>query len=769
MKKKVLIVLIIMTIIFGSIAPVVVQAQENERFVTITLHAGENGYFETPDETEKESVQFRGEAFQERTIPNNTNPEMIFLGWAKTPDADSPDVFVGMTNAGMIGTDLYAVWSKYCYVTYNAGNAYIEIDGQQENKVRMQYENGEKFRSLTPVHFGGDMFIFNGWYKSASNGEKITIDENTVIDQPEIDVRSNWKFNPDKIDKINLNEVYHMEVSGPGEFYSFTPEETSVYELYTQNSDDMYTYSIILLMDEDLNLVKSSDKLDNFGNTQLTCTLEKGVTYYIEFQETGGSYKEFDGGIRNAEYKTVTFHTGRESQNDVWFGDDESCKEIEVPFAIGEEIHLYNKTGLQVRNTDELAMSGWSVEQNQMGVVQDKIYVEDDMDVYAVYFELDSLILDANGGYFPLNNNADTLEYVFAKGSTFDPPYEPHLDDNRYKIAGWSRDPNATEPDEDILELITLNEDLPERLYAVYSDKVLEVFDANGGYLLDDPSVTTYEATKGVGHIFYGLALFNSNKRMVPLGWEDHKGELIPYTPNAYPYYHVEEDTTYKAIWGYEVFIDSNGGYFPEIGTRALKAIMEYEGAFNLENLKDQIGECINYDNSKYLAGWATTPDATEPDIIEGQTPVKDLDWVYAVWKDATYYYEKGKNSTWEKDSKDGLEFIIKRNTEDEETIHAFTGVMVDGEAITAENFEAKEGSLILTLKPEYLNTLEVGKHELTVHFGQIDATTSFTITQKEEEKESNPITGDDVILFIPIVVISAIGFVYTKKRLINE
>lgn len=39
----------------------------------------------------------------------------------------------------------------------------------------------------------------------------------------------------------------------------------------------------------------------------------------------------------------------------------------------------------------------------------------------------------------------------------------------------------------------------------------------------------------------------------------------------------------------------------------------------------------------------------------------------WATTTDATYYYEKGKNSTWEKDSKDGLEFIIKRNTEDEE------------------------------------------------------------------------------------------------------
>lgn len=87
MKKKLLIVLIVMAMIFANVSPTIVQAQETERFVTITLHVGENGYFETQEETEKESIQFYGETFQERATPNNTNPEMMFLGWATTPDA----------------------------------------------------------------------------------------------------------------------------------------------------------------------------------------------------------------------------------------------------------------------------------------------------------------------------------------------------------------------------------------------------------------------------------------------------------------------------------------------------------------------------------------------------------------------------------------------------------------------------------------------------------------------------------------------------------
>lgn len=135
---------------------------------------------------------------------------------------------------------------------------------------------------------------------------------------------------------------------------------------------------------------------------------------------------------------------------------------------------------------------------------------------------------------------------------------------------------------------------------------------------------------------------------------------------------------------------------------------------------------------------------------------------------------EKGKNSTWQKNSADGLEFVIKRNAEDEETIHAFSGVAVDDKAVLADNFDVKEGSLILTLKPDYLNTLEVGKHELVVHFGEIDAITSFTIEEKSEEQpkgesqSTNPKTGDEAILYIVMFGVSIMGITYTGKRKYN-
>ena len=165
--------------------------------------------------------------------------------------------------------------------------------------------------------------------------------------------------------------------------------------------------------------------------------------------------------------------------------------------------------------------------------------------------------------------------------------------------------------------------------------------------ILDDPNITTYETTKGKGHIFYGLSLFHENPRMIPLGWVDQNGEKIPYTSGAYPYYTIEEDTEYTAVWGYEVILDANEGNFPKWNATRLMAVLEYDGKFSLANVQAQLGDAVPDDPNKYFVGWATTPNATEPDVIEGVTDVKDLDTIYAIYKDDTYNVVKGDKGSW--------------------------------------------------------------------------------------------------------------------------
>ena len=64
-----------------------------------------------------------------------------------------------------------------------------------------------------------------------------------------------------------------------------------------------------------------------------------------------------------------------------------------------------------------------------------------------------------------------------------------------------------------------------------------------------------------------------------------------------------------------------------------------------------------------------------------------------------------------------------------------FTGIKVDGVQIGAENYEAKSGSTIVTLKSSYLDTLTAGTHNLEILWTDGSASAVFTIQQSESQK----------------------------------
>lgn len=69
-----------------------------------------------------------------------------------------------------------------------------------------------------------------------------------------------------------------------------------------------------------------------------------------------------------------------------------------------------------------------------------------------------------------------------------------------------------------------------------------------------------------------------------------------------------------------------------------------------------------------------------------------------------------------------------------------FTGIKVDGVQIGAENYEAKSGSTIVTLKSSYLDTLAAGTHSLEILWTDGSASTVFTIQQSESRKPDNDV-----------------------------
>ncbi|MBQ7707316.1 MAG: LPXTG cell wall anchor domain-containing protein [Lachnospiraceae bacterium] len=92
----------------------------------------------------------------------------------------------------------------------------------------------------------------------------------------------------------------------------------------------------------------------------------------------------------------------------------------------------------------------------------------------------------------------------------------------------------------------------------------------------------------------------------------------------------------------------------------------------------------------------------------------------------------EGSGSNWEKGSSSGDKFVFKRNVNDYKTFSQFTGISVDQIKVDVSNYTAEAGSVIIVLKPEYLETLSVGKHTLTAMFTDAeDVTVEFEVTAK--------------------------------------
>ena len=82
-----------------------------------------------------------------------------------------------------------------------------------------------------------------------------------------------------------------------------------------------------------------------------------------------------------------------------------------------------------------------------------------------------------------------------------------------------------------------------------------------------------------------------------------------------------------------------------------------------------------------------------------------------------------GANGTWKKGSEGGLSF-----TSNAAFAH-FQKVQVDGKDLDASSYTVEEGSTIVTLKPEYLETLSIGKHTFAIVSETGIASTEFTVT----------------------------------------
>ena len=90
------------------------------------------------------------------------------------------------------------------------------------------------------------------------------------------------------------------------------------------------------------------------------------------------------------------------------------------------------------------------------------------------------------------------------------------------------------------------------------------------------------------------------------------------------------------------------------------------------------------------------------------------------------YEILEGANTSWEQNSDGSL------SIRGSGAISKFVGVKVDGNLVDVKNYTVKEGSTIVTLKADYLNTLSVGNHTFEIIWTDGTASTRFTVSKSD-------------------------------------
>ena len=126
------------------------------------------------------------------------------------------------------------------------------------------------------------------------------------------------------------------------------------------------------------------------------------------------------------------------------------------------------------------------------------------------------------------------------------------------------------------------------------------------------------------------------------------------------------------------------------------------------------------------------------------------------------YKIIEGANGTWTQNSDGTLTVHVDGE------FSKFVGVKVDGEFINSKNYTAKSGSTIVTLSKDYLATLSVGQHTLTVVFTDGNGDTTFTVKAASDNNPgtavtpdnttNNPQTGDHSGIVLAVVVLLVSG-----------
>ena len=229
----------------------------------------------------------------------------------------------------------------------------------------------------------------------------------------------------------------------------------------------------------------------------------------------------------------------------------------------------------------------------------------------------------------------------------------------------------------------------------------------------------TLEATGGTGYTSCGISSGSKltiNSGTVIAAAQSAENAMAIYTygivMNGGKLIAKSADATNGSSYG----IDSHGDIIINGGTVTATAGTASQESYGLgiSNVSGVEGKILLSSNAIVDASGVTAASNKKP---EGY-----IDEIGTTFKHYAPTITDGANSSYVQGSQNTVYFHSSN------TFTSFKKVLVDNKEISADCYTATEGSIVITFKPEYLNTLAVGTHSISIVSEEGTAITNFTV-----------------------------------------
>ena len=305
--------------------------------------------------------------------------------------------------------------------------------------------------------------------------------------------------------------------------------------------------------------------------------------------------------------------------------------------------------------------------------------------------------LTTNTVSFDANGGTGTMEaHSFVNGVAEYLPDNTFTRDG-YNFLGWSTSADATVPTYTDHGQITVVEDMT--LYAVWESRVPDFTAPSGNtltYNADAQQLVT-PGSSNEGTMLYSL---------------DANGTFSDTIPSATAsgtytvYYKVIGDDTHDDTEIMNVEASISPLMVPVIAD-GVQYEVSAEEAFSQPADPTRDGQMF--------CGWFADESCTVPYDFSQIVGVNGK-IIYAKWVEVSYTIVEGADASWTA-SDAGLVIRVVRNNDEAATFSHFTGVAVDGVALSESDYTAENGSVIVTINSAYLSNLSLGNHTVEILF----------------------------------------------------